>query len=358
MLSHRNGRAFVDWAAETLRLHAADRLSSLAPLHFDLSVLDVFAAARAGAAVVLVPRGLAAFPPLLARLVADTGITVWYSVPSMLTMLTARGGLKPGDLPKLRTVLFAGEVFPVKHLRRLMGLIPHARFVNLYGPTETNVCTWHEVTDPPSGEQDIPIGRPIEGVEALVLTADGGLADAGEAGELAVLGPTVMQGYWGDPRRTGEVLVTPPAAARGPGPAYRTGDLVVRESDGVLRFLGRRDTQVKSRGYRIELREVERAVEDHPEVNECAVVAVPDELAGTLLAAFVVGRDGLTRQQLVSFCASRLPAYMIPAHVDLVPELPRTSTDKVDRQALVARRIGRGQEQFPLQEVSSGAVGR
>ena len=101
----------------------------------------------------------------------------------------------------------------------------------------------------------------------------------------------------------------------------------------------------------IELREVERAVEDHPEVNERAVVAVPGRVAGTLLAAFVVGRDGFYRQQLVSFCASRLPAYMIPAHVGIVPELPRTSTNKVDRQALVARRIGRGQEQFPLQEV-------
>ncbi|MET7431580.1 amino acid adenylation domain-containing protein [Streptomyces flaveolus] len=357
MLSHGNGRAFVDWAARTFRLDMTDRLSSLAPLHFDLSVLDVFAAARAGAAVVLVPRRLAAFPPLLTRLVAEQGITVWYSVPSLLVMLAARGGLSPGDLPQLRTVLFAGEVFPARHLRRLMGLLPHARFANLYGPTETNVCTWQEVTDPPLDDEDIPIGRPVDGTEVLVLGDDGRPAGPGEVGELLVLGPTVMQGYWGDPERTAHALVTPPPGTRHPGPAYRTGDLVVRGADGVLAFLGRRDSQVKSRGYRIELREVERHLEEHPGVDECAVVAVPDEVAGCLLVAFVVSRTAATRQQLGSFCASRLPAYMLPAHIELVPALPRTSTDKVDRQALTERWTRRDQRPS-RQEVSHETAGR
>jgi amino acid adenylation domain-containing protein len=357
MLTHRNGRSFVDWVAGTFALESADRLSSLAPLHFDLSILDIFAAARAGAAVVLIPRSLAAFPPLLAKLVAETGITVWYSVPSLLTMLAARGGLAPGDLPALRTVLFAGEVFPVKHLRRLKALIPQARLANLYGPTETNVCTWYEVTELPADDADIPIGRPVDGVEVLVLDSDGELAAPGEVGELAVRGPTVMRGYWGDAERTAAVLVTTPPTAGPPGPAYRTGDLVVREPGGDLRFLGRRDTQVKSRGYRVELREVERAIEEHPEAEECAVVAVPDETAGCLLAAFVVGSGEISRQELVAFCAARLPAYMIPARIECVPALPRTSTGKIDRQALTARQA-EPRARLSGQEVGSGAAGR
>jgi len=170
MLTHRNCLAFVDWAGEEFGVTAADRVSSHAPLHFDLSTFDLYAAARAGAAVVLAPPAASVFPVELRRFIEDQAISVWYSVPTVLTMLVTRGGLEGGEFPQLRTILFAGEVFPTPHLRRLRQLLPHVRFANLFGPTETNVCTWWEV--PPLPEEmteSIPIGRAIENVPASSL---------------------------------------------------------------------------------------------------------------------------------------------------------------------------------------------
>lgn len=344
MLSHRNGRAFVDWAAAEFELGCEDRLSSHAPLHFDLSVFDVFAAASAGAAVVLVPPAASLFPIELARFIEREQISVWYSVPSILTLLAERGGLEIGGLQRLRTVLFAGEVFPTKYLARLMGLLAHARFCNLYGPTETNVCTWYDVRRLPADHAEtIPIGRPIPSVQACVIGDDGAVVAApGETGELYIGGPTVMQGYWGDPERTERSLVADPSGGDAPGRWYKTGDLVRLDGNGDLRFLGRRDAQVKCRGYRIELGDVEAALLAHERVVECAVLAVPDELVGNRLAAVVVCDGELPDRDLARFCATRLPAYMVPETFARRKALPKTSTGKADRRLLGAELAGGG----------------
>ena len=334
MLSHRNALAFVDWAVDCFDVQHTDRLSSHAPLHFDLSVFDLFAAAKTAAAVVIVPTEASVFPRRLAEFIEQEEISIWYSVPSVLSMLTVRGGLTGGEFPRLRAVLFAGEVFPTRYLRELMELLPHARFCNLYGPTETNVCTYYEV---PRLRRDetapIPIGRAIDDVAVLVVTDDGTLAQPGEVGELCVRGPTVMSGYWGDPERTAKVLVPNPFRSEYDEPMYRTGDLV-REEGGQLVFLGRRDSQIKSRGYRIELGEIESVLTAHPEVVECAVTAVPDPLLTNTLKAFVVPRDQIEQHDIVRFCAQHLPRYMIPDAIELCRSLPRTSTGKIDRQSL------------------------
>ena len=335
MLSHGNAVAFVEWAAEEFAVGRDDVLSSHAPFHFDLSIFDLFAAAWGGAPVALVPPAASMFPVEVRRFIERTGITVWYSVPSLLTMLTLRGGLVPGSLPSLRTILFAGEVFPTKYLRQLMAALPHVEFDNLYGPTETNVCTWYRV--PPlsdDADQPIPIGRPIADTDAFAVV-DGRRARIGEVGELYVRGGTVMQGYWGDPERTARGLVPHPLAP-GREPAYRTGDLVRLRDDGCFDFLGRRDSQVKSRGYRIELGDIETTVYAHPGVEECAVVTVPDELVTNLLHCFVVLRDGATVADVVALCRARLPKYMVPTF-ECLPALPKTSTGKTDRQDLARR---------------------
>ena len=334
MLSHQNAMAFVDWAVEELGVAATDRLSSHAPFHFDLSIFDIFAAAKAGAAVVLVPPEASFFPVDVGSFIRDEEITIWYSVPSILAMLTQRGGLSTGDFPGLRTVLFAGEVFPTKFLRRLMEHLPHVAFYNLYGPTETNVCTYYRVPLLPSDQTEpIPIGRAISNDEVLAVTAAGALAGPGEEGELYVRGATVMQGYWADPERTEQALVENPGAGV-PDRVYRTGDLVCEQPDGNYKFLGRRDHQIKSRGYRIELGDIESAMYSHPDVVECAVVAVPDEVISNRIKAFAVVRNGLTRASLVRFCATRIPKYMIPESIDIWDELPKTSTGKIDRKVL------------------------
>ncbi|HWT26002.1 MAG TPA: amino acid adenylation domain-containing protein [Solirubrobacteraceae bacterium] len=338
-LSHRNGFAFVDWAVAEFGVSGEDRLSSHAPLHFDLSTFDVFAAARAAATVVLVPPSASVFPVVLARFVAEQAISVWYSVPSVLTALTLRGGLQGGELPRLRTVLFAGEVFPTKYLRRLMELLPHAEFANLYGPTETNVCTYHRVPPlPPGRDEPIPIGRAIAGVDAFIVTDAGTLAAPGEPGELLIQGPTVMQGYWRDPERSAKALAPPPFPGAPSAPAYRTGDLVREREDGEILFLGRRDAQIKSRGYRIELGDIETALYAHPDVVECAVVPVPDDRVTNRIKAVVAARGPLRESALARFCAGRVPRYMVPDAFEFRDALPKTSTGKIDRQRLLQGR--------------------
>jgi acyl-coenzyme A synthetase/AMP-(fatty) acid ligase len=151
-----------------------------------------------------------------------------------------------------------------------------------------------------------------------------------------------MQGYLGDPDRTAQRLVPNPLGGVLEQPVYRTGDLVQELEDGSYRFLGRRDSQIKSRGYRIELGDVEAAIFEHPAVVDCAVVAVPDELVTNRLKAYVTAQADVSRAELVAFCGSRIPQYMIPEEFEFRPELPRTSTGKVNRQALAAEAAGTG----------------
>jgi amino acid adenylation domain-containing protein len=333
MLTHRNALAFVRWATEEFGITSEDRLSSHAPFHFDLSIFDLFAAASAGASVTLVPPKVSLFPPQLVKFLESQRITVWYSVPSILTMLTLRGGLSAGDLLSLRAVLFAGEVFPTKYLTQLMELVPHARFANLYGPTETNVCTWYDVAVAPDPSQDIPIGKAIPNDDVFVMTEAGRPAQPGERGELYVRGATVMRGYWGDPERTSSSMVADPRQGSLGDPAYKTGDIVELLPDGLFRYVGRRDSQVKTRGYRVELGEIEAAINSHPDVMECAVIAVADDMVTNRLQAYVVapGRD---TQNLVDHCRGLLPRYMVPDNFEFLDRLPKTSTGKLDRQAL------------------------
>ncbi|MFP5256670.1 MAG: amino acid adenylation domain-containing protein [Acidimicrobiia bacterium] len=337
MLTHRNALAFVDWAASAADLRPEDRLSSVAPLHFDLSIFDVFAAAWAGARVVLVPTSTLRFPVEIRRFIERHEITVWYSVPSILNLLTMRGGLAPGSLPSLRVVYFAGEVFPTRFLRQLMHQLPATTFWNLYGPTETNVCTAYRVPNLADDLVDpIPIGWAIRDDETFVVTEDGRLASPGEVGVLHVRGATVMAGYWNSPERTAEVLRPSPFHHPLPDPAYRTGDLVRELPDGSYEFLGRADHQIKTRGYRIELGDVESALYAHPAVEEAAVIAQPDEVVTNRLVAFVALNDEATAAALLDHCRTLLPAYMVPERLDVLTTLPRTSTGKVDRQRLAA----------------------
>lgn len=332
VLSHENALAFVRWTVRHYGLAGDDVLTSHAPFHFDLSVFDLYAAASVAAPVVLVGRTASMFPRELCRLAERHHVTTWYSVPSLLTMLSLRGGLNTGSMPELRRVLFAGEVFPTRYLRTLMEQLPHVSFHNLYGPTETNVCAYYDVgREAALGDEPIPIGRAIDGVDLAVVDDDGSIVADGEVGELLVAGPTVMQGYWRDEERTARSLVIR-GREGSRRPWYRTGDLVRLRPDGDLDFLGRRDTQTKSRGYRIELGDVEAALYTHPSVTEVAVLAVPDALVGNRLRAIAVA-PGLTALDLATHCKDRLPSYMVPDEFVFVEELPKTSTGKIDRRA-------------------------
>jgi amino acid adenylation domain-containing protein len=322
-ISHRNALAFVDWAVTELAAGPDDRFSSHAPFTFDLSVLDLYAAFAVGASVHLIPTELAYAPAQLADFLHRRAITVWYSVPSALMLMIRSGGLLDGPPPPaLRALLFAGEPFPITGVRQLAAWTS-ARLLNLYGPTETNVCTAHEVTaEDLSRDRPVPIGAAVCGNTVWAVTADG-VAGPGEEGELLVDGPTVMLGYWGREPQRG---------------AYPTGDIVRVRPDRSFDYVGRRDHMVKVRGHRIELGDIEAALTAHPDVQAAAVVVIGNGLDGAL-EAFVVARPGAEpgALSLKRHSAERLPPYMIADRFHLVAELPRTPNGKVDRAALATR---------------------
>jgi len=323
-LSHRNALAFVQWAVAETRATAGDIFWSHAPFHFDLSVFDLYAAFSVGAAVHLIPESVAAAPALLNEFVRRHRISIWYSVPSALSLMIEDTTFAESCRPSLRVILFAGEVFPVKHLAKLHALDPEARLLNLYGPTETNVCTWYEVREQDFlGAETIPIGKACSGDRVWARKADGSEAQLGEEGELLVEGPSVMLGYWGRP-------------PRGAAP-YATGDRVRLRDDGNYVYLGRIDHMVKVRGFRVELGEIEAALLAHPRISEAAVVMVGSGLSLRLIAFIACGgKPAPAFLEMKRHSAERLARYMIPDDFRSLDQLPRTSTGKIDRTALAA----------------------
>ena len=333
--THASALSFVHWCADTFDLSEEDRFSSHAPFHFDLSIFDLYVALLHGGEIVLFGEEISKQPTAMAAAIAERGISVWYSTPSVLRLLVEFGQLGSYDWSALRLVLFAGEVFPLKHLRALLEAWPDPVYFNLYGPTETNVCTYYEVPRPIPAEREepFPIGRVCENDEGIVVDAGGQRVDAGDEGELLIRGGTVMQGYWNLPERTAQAFHVDGDGGRW----YRTGDLVREEPDGTLLFSGRRDRMVKRRGYRVELGEIETALYRHPDIAEAAVVALPGE-DGIRIDAFVSRSDGGKGSiiEMKTFCSKELPLYMIPDRFLFRDALPKTSTDKIDYQALAA----------------------
>jgi len=316
MLSHRNALSFVDWAADAIGLSDADRVASVAPFHFDLSVFDIWSSLSRGSKIVIVDEATVVSGRRMLDRIAASSINVWYSVPSALGLMLETGGLSERGAPSLRTVFFAGEVFPMKHLRAVMACIPGARFFNLFGPTETNVCLAYEVAAiPPADANAIPVGRPSCGDVASIVDSEGRDVADGEVGELYIEGPTVMLGYWDGGRRT---------PAKHP---YPTGDLVSRRADGEIMYHGRRDHMVKIHGFRVELGEVEAALHDHPAIKEAIAFAHEQQL----VAVVVPSDSAVSVLDVKRHCAARLPRYMIPGDVRLVEAMPRTSSGKSDR---------------------------
>lgn len=333
MLSHANAFTFVNWCLLELDPRSADRFSSHAPFHFDLSVFDLFVSCRCGATLVIVGESLGKDPARLGQFLFERRLTVWYSAPSILALLSQYGGLERAGFPAPRVVLFAGEVFPVAPLKRLRSLWPDAVMWNLYGPTETNVCTAYRVPDrlEPDRAQPLPIGPVCPPLRARVVDEDGRDVAPGGVGELVIAGPGVMRGYFGQPELTAAAFLRDEAGAEW----YRTGDLVVDSGACGFVFHGRRDRMVKKRGYRIELGEIESALHRHEGVDRAAVLAKSGD-DGVAIAAFVAMKPAFKGSVIAMkrHCTSYLPHYMIPDTITFVPEMPRTSTDKVDYQRL------------------------
>jgi amino acid adenylation domain-containing protein len=337
MLTHAHALNFIRWAGAEIGVRPGDRVANHAPFHFDLSVFDLWATLTRGATVCLLDRVTARFPRAVADWIVEQQVTVWYSVPSALVALlpqaasVARAGV--------RAVAFAGEVFPPPALEAWRQALPDAAFHNWYGPTETNVCTHFRLGRRRGGAAapaPLPLGSACPNFELRIGDAEATPVAAGESGFLWARGPGLLAGYWGDAERTRQVCRWRAAAGGTLARWYNTGDVVRQGERGEVYFEGRRDDVIKLRGYRVALREIERALEGCAGVRQAAVVVAGAAEAPTLVGyvaaeAAAEGAGGL-REQL----SRLLPTYMLPERIEVRAELPLTSSGKIDRQALRA----------------------
>lgn len=317
MYSNAGSLEFINWSSNTFFPTSADCFSSHAPFHFDLSIFDLYVSIKHGATLVLIKEEVAKQPMLLAQLISEQKISIWYSTPSILIMLSEYGKMEKYKYDSLRLILFAGEIFPIAKFNSLKKKVPTAVFYNLYGPTETNVCTYYQL--PENIETSIPIGKVCEHYQACVVDD-----------ELLISGAGVMLGYWNVPEKSsfwkdGENKLW-----------YKTGDLVDVAESGDYIFKGRRDRMVKRNGYRIELDEIETGLSKHPDIVIVAVVGKINEEEQMIISAFVVLRNAHEKSviKMKEYCMNHLPSYMVPNDFIFVENLPYTSSNKVDYQKL------------------------
>jgi amino acid adenylation domain-containing protein len=336
LVGHRNVTPFVRLMADRYGVEPSDRVSQAFDLTFDLSVFDMFVAWERGASVHCLPEKVVMKPD---RFIRERELTIWFSVPSVAVFLQRFGALKAGVFPSLRWSLFCGEALPAEIAEAWQGAAPNSTLENLYGPTEATVaCTayrWRPgLRDQARYQSLVPIGEPVG--ETSVMVADSDLREigSGEEGELLIGGPQVTLGYLDDPARTAASFVVPAGSG---GVHYRTGDRVVRTTDGNLHYLGRMDDQVQIRGYRVELGEVEAAIRDASGVAGAAAIAWPLSAAGGEgIVAFVSSSDALDVRNVRAALEARLPAYMLPQEIRVLDDLPLNPNGKVDRKALQA----------------------
>jgi len=336
LITHENVTAFVEWAVAYFGMTSDDRVSGHTPLHFDLSVFDIFGTIAAGASLQIVPPAAILTPPALADFIRTSSLTQWFSVPSVLNYLAKFDAVRRNDFPQLRRLLWCGEVLPTPTLQYWMDRLPHVQFTNLYGPTETTIASSYYTVSrkPASSDQSIPIGKACAGESLLVLKDTLLPAAAGETGEICIAGAGLSPGYWRDPEKTQSVFVTKPDDGRR---IYRTGDLGKIGPDGLVYFVGRKDSQIKSRGYRIELGEVEAALHTLPSLAEAAVVATPSsEFDGmTICCGFVPApSQAVTPSMVRTQLRRKIPGYMVPSRWLALNALPKNANGKIDRRKL------------------------
>lgn len=339
-INHRNALTFTEWALSYFKIAPQTRFASVASFSFDLSIFDIFVSVATGGELHLMSPHLFANPRGLVKWIQDSKVEIWYSVPSVWVAVLKYATVGQTDLASLRKILFAGEVFPPAQLMKLFALCPEASFFNLYGPTESNVCTCYEV---PKKVMQVPppIGLPCDNYEVLVLDDKLQETDADQIGEIMIYGPGVTAGYYRNKDATTEVFVPSPFLRHRGGELYRTGDLARRDASGLISYVGRRDHMVKVAGYRVEILDVENAISKCAEVAEAAAVTYElDDLAVSSLGVLAVPaaalRDpkenaGALIKTILTSTTELLPTYMVPTKVFLVESLPRNENGKLDR---------------------------
>ena len=334
VLSHRGTIDFMDWVFATFAFESTTVIGSLSPFYFDIYTLELNLCLAKGATLVIIPDQLAIFPPRLMGFLAELQISFLFWVPSIMVNIANLGLLEKVALPALKTVFFAGEVFPTRHLNHWRRMLPAVRFVNLYGPIEIHVdCTYFIVERDFADDQPLPIGHPCRNSDILILDEANALCRTGEQGELCVRGSSLALGYWNDPEKTAKAFVQNPLNSNYPELIYRTGDLAQRSANGEIFLAGRKDFQIKHMGYRIELPEIEHQVLCVAGIaNACVVYNHPKK---DITLYYEVSGDPVTAATIRGHLAEIFPKYMLPTVFHPLTELPRNPNGKIDRNGLV-----------------------
>lgn len=330
MHTHASGMAYARMSRDIYDLQPSDRMSNHSPLHFDMSTFDVFSGPLAGACTVIIPEMHTKLPASLSQLIQDEQISVWYSVPFALIQLVENGVLDKRDISCMRWVVFGGEPMSPKHLAAFQAHAPNARFSNSYGPAEVNQCTYHHLApEEIDGESAVSIGDACPHTKLLILDGEAPAAE----GELLAATSAMMRGYWRRSDLDAASILYRQDEDGVERRYYRTGDIVRRTATGRLDYLGRKDRQIKVRGYRVELDEVELALSRCPSISEAGAVLTPD---GLTIAAFVTAAPGavVNLDAVRADIGAALPSYAMPDALYAVESFARTTSGKIDRKAL------------------------
>lgn len=329
---HRGVIEYAQAVTETFRITERSVLGLQSGFHFDNSTFDLYASLSTGAKLVIIPEILFLYPHKLMDLMEEKEISCIFWVPTIMINVANTGALEGRSLPSLESVVFAGEVMPNRQLNMWRRALPDRVYANLYGPTEITVdCTCY-IADREFADSDpLPIGKPWRGARILLLKDDNTPAAVGEEGEICVLGSGVALGYWNAPEQTAKAFVQNPLNPNYPERMYRTGDLGRWDSDGNLLFCGRRDSQIKIDGIRLELGDVEAAASCVDGVRRAC--ALFDGEKGEIVLFLETSREVTLRkfnQELRAFA----PSYMLPKRLETMEKFPENKNGKIDRPLL------------------------
>ena len=336
LINHRSIIDYIDWAKETYAVSHSEVIGSQAPFYFDNSTLDIYLMLATGAKLVLIPDEKFTYPYKLIEYLNDAEINFIFWVPSVLVNvanLDVFSKLKPNSLSK---ILFAGEVMPNKHLNYWRKALPSVLFSNLYGPTEITVdCTYYIVDRDFADDDALPIGIACGNSDVFLIDKDDHTVIDGDIGELCVRGSSLALGYYNNPGQTKIAFTSNPLNKFYSEIIYRTGDLAFRNKLGEFIYVGRKDTQIKHMGYRIEMGEIESAIVSTQGVDNACVIYIEDEKK---IIVFYVG--SIEFRDVRKAMMTRIPRYMIPSKWFQLDELPLSKNGKIDRLALKSSYCG------------------
>ncbi|MBD5156355.1 MAG: amino acid adenylation domain-containing protein [Butyrivibrio sp.] len=328
LVCHRSVIDFIDNFTELFGIDETDVIGNQAPFDFDVSVKDIYSALKKGATLVIIPREFFMFPMKVMDMLDENGVTTLIWAVSALCMLNRLHGLKYKVPGQIRRIMFSGEMMPVKQLNQWRGYYPEALFVNLYGPTEiTCNCTYYVIDREYEDTEKLPIGNAFPNERVFLLDEnDGEITQSGKNGELCVSGTALALGYLNNPEQTAKVFVQNPLNSSYPELIYRTGDLAYYDDDGRLVFAGRKDFQIKHMGHRIELEEIDAALNSLCGVERACTFFDEDK---NKIVAFYVGES--ERGDIIDAMKTKVPEFMVPNVFIQVEEMPLTKNGKLDR---------------------------